>query len=102
MDQEQQERQERCGDVVVDRALRGSGLLYGRILAAHALDAEAASSRGLGMSYHDHRSRFSPGDRPDRSGISAIMPAAAPPLLVSHPLLDSTDLDVVRAVTGRA
>ena len=30
------------------------------------------------------------------------MPAAAPPLLASHPLLDSTDLDVVRAVTGRA
>jgi AraC-like DNA-binding protein len=102
MDQEQQEHQERRGDVVVDRALRGSGLLYRKIFAAHALDAEAASSRGLGMSYHDHRPRFSPGDRPDRSGISAIMPAAAPPLLVSHPLLDSTDLDVVRAVTGRA
>lgn len=30
------------------------------------------------------------------------MPAAAPPLLASHPLLDSTDLDVVRTVTGRA
>ena len=102
MDQEHQEHQERRGDVVVDRALRGSGLLYGRIFAAHALGAEAASSRGRGMPYHEERPRFSAGDWSDRSGISAIMPAAAPPLLVSHPLLDSTDLDVVRAVTGRA
>ena len=67
-----------------------------------ALDAEAASSRGRGMPYHEERPRFSAGDWSDRSGISAIMPAAAPPLLVSHPLLDSTDLEVVRAVTGRA
>ena len=72
------------------------------VVARRSRKAEAASSRGRGMPYHEERPRFSAGDWSDRSGISAIMPAAAPPLLVSHPLLDSTDLDVVRAVTGRA